>query len=79
MNGFLLDSLIKRGSSIALSAATPAGFSILSNDRLALDNLVAKIKESQADVAYMTILDRKGVVLAHNLLYCRLLDVRSLQ
>jgi HD-GYP domain-containing protein (c-di-GMP phosphodiesterase class II) len=68
MNGALLDSLIKRGSTIALSAATPAGFSILANDRLALDNLVAKIKESQADVAYMTIIDPKGVVLAHNLL-----------
>jgi HD-GYP domain-containing protein (c-di-GMP phosphodiesterase class II) len=66
MDDFLLQSLIKRGSSIALSAATPAGFSILSNDRLALDNLVAKIKESQTDVAYMTILDRKGVILAHN-------------
>jgi len=66
MDNFLFQSLIKRGSSIALSAATPAGFSILSNDRLALDNLVAKIKESQPDVAYMTIIDRKGVILAHN-------------
>ncbi len=66
MDDSLLQSLIKRGSSIALSAATPAGFSILSNDRLALDNLVAKIKESQTDVAYMAIVDRKGVILAHN-------------
>ena len=66
MNGFLLDSLIKRGSSIALSAASPAGFSLLSNDRLALDNLVAKIKESQADIAYMTIVDHHGAVLAHD-------------
>lgn len=66
MDDFLLQSLIKRGSAIALSAATPAGFSILSEDHLALDNLVAKIKESQTDVVYMTIIDHKGVILAHN-------------
>jgi len=66
MNDYLLDSLIKRGSSVALSAATPAGFSILADDRLGLDNLVAKIKQSHPDVAYMTIVDRNGVILAHN-------------
>ena len=66
MDDFLLQSLVKRGSSIALSAATPAGFSILSKDRLALDNLVSKIKETQQDVAFMAILDHKGVILAHS-------------
>ena len=66
MNEFLQNSLIKRGASIAFSAATPAGFSIMANDRLALDNLVAKIKESQPDVAYMSIVDRNGDILAHN-------------
>lgn len=66
MNDFLLDSLIKRGSSVALSAATPAGFSILSENQLALDNLVSKITESQSDVAYMSIVDHNGVILAHN-------------
>jgi len=66
MDDFLLQSLIERGSSIATSVATPAGFSILSNDRLALDNLVAKIKESQTDVTYVAIIGRKGRILAHN-------------
>ena len=66
MDDFLLQSLIKRGTTIALSAATPAGFSILSKDRLALDNLVSKIKETQPDVAYMAIIDHKGLILAHN-------------
>ncbi|MFO7838716.1 MAG: HD domain-containing protein [Desulfosalsimonadaceae bacterium] len=66
MDDYLLDSMIKRGSSVALSAATPAGFSILANDRLGLDNLVAKIKDSHPDVAYMTIVDRNKVILAHN-------------
>ena len=47
MDRELLDSLVKRGSSIALSAAIPAGYSILTDDRLALDNLAAKIEASQ--------------------------------
>lgn len=66
MNSFLLDSLVKRGASVALSAATPAGFSILADDRLALDNMVAKIQASQEDIAYLAILDHTGEVLAHN-------------
>lgn len=66
MDDVLFQSLVKRGSAISLSVATPAGFSILSNDHLALDNLVAKVKESQNDVAYITIIDHKGAILAHN-------------
>jgi HD-GYP domain-containing protein (c-di-GMP phosphodiesterase class II) len=66
MDDFLLQSLIERGSSISTSVATPAGFSILSNDLLALDNLVAKIKESQTDVTYVAIIGHNGTVLAHN-------------
>ncbi|MFW6052932.1 MAG: HD domain-containing phosphohydrolase [Desulfosalsimonas sp.] len=66
MNDFLLDSLLERGETIALSAATPAGFNILADNQLALDNLVAKIEESQPDVAYISIVDHSGVILAHN-------------
>jgi HD-GYP domain-containing protein (c-di-GMP phosphodiesterase class II) len=66
MNAFLLDSLVKRGATVALSAATPAGFSILAEDRLALDNLVAKIQRAHSDVAYMSIVDHEGVILAHS-------------
>jgi HD-GYP domain-containing protein (c-di-GMP phosphodiesterase class II) len=66
MDDVLLRSLIQRGSSIALNATTPAGFSALANDQLGLDNLVAKINDAQPDVAYMVIIDNQGVVLAHN-------------
>lgn len=62
----LLQSLVQRGSSLAMSAATPAGYSILSGDRLALDNLAAKIAESQKDVVYLAVLDPEDTVLAHN-------------
>jgi len=66
LDDHLLQSLIKRGNSIALSAATPAAYSILANDPLALDNLAAKIEESQQDILYLAILDVKGNTLAHS-------------
>lgn len=66
MDRDLLDSLVKRGHSIALSAAIPAGYSILAGDQLALDNLADKIEESQEDIVYLAILDHNRSVLAHN-------------
>ena len=66
MDRELLDSLVKRGTSIALSAAIPAGYSILANDRLALDNLADKIEASQEDIVYLAILDNDSNILAHN-------------
>lgn len=66
MDRELFDSLVKRGTSIALSASIPAGYSILTDDRLALDNLAAKIEASQEDIGYLAILDKNGNVLGHN-------------
>jgi len=66
MNQVLLDSLIQRGSAITQAAATPAGYSLLTNDRLALDNLAAQIKRAQAELVYVAILDLKQNILAHN-------------
>ena len=66
MDRELLDSLVKRGASIALSASIPAGYSILTDDRLALDNLAAKIEASQEDIVYLAILDNDSNILAHN-------------
>jgi len=62
----LLQSLIQRGRSIVVGATSPAGYSILSGDRLALDNLAAKIGESQEDVAFLAIIDSDDNVLAHS-------------
>lgn len=62
----LLQSLLQRGGALAISATTPAGYNILSGDRLALDNLAAKITEAQQDVVYLAILDLKDTVLAHS-------------
>lgn len=66
MDRVLLQSLIKRGTSIGLSTATPAGYSILADDRLALDNLAAQIESSQNDILFLAILDEKDGALAHS-------------
>ncbi len=66
MDDFLLEALVRRGTSVSLSAATPAAFSILSDDRLALDNLAAKIAGMQDDIGYLAIIGPQGKVLAHN-------------
>lgn len=66
MDRALFDNLAKRGASIALSASIPAGYSLLADDRLALDNLAAKIEASQEDITYLAILDIDGNILAHN-------------
>lgn len=66
MDHELLDSLVKRGHSIALSAAIPAGYSILNGDMLALDNLANKIEAAQDDILYLAILDNERKILAHN-------------
>ncbi len=66
MDQELVEGLARRGSSIALSAAIPAGYSILAEDILALDNLADKIEASQDDIIYLAILDTAGNILAHN-------------
>lgn len=66
MDRELLDSLVKRGHSIALSAAIPAGYSILNGDMLALDNLANKIEAAQDDILYLAILGNDRKILAHN-------------
>ncbi len=66
MDGSLLEELVKRGFSITGSASTAAGYSILSNDRLALDNIAAKIRQYQKDIVYVAMVDEKGVIKAHS-------------
>ena len=66
MDNEQLQSMIKRGAAISSAAASPAGYSILAEDRLALDNLVNSISASQPDLNYIAITDNNGVTLAHN-------------
>ena len=66
VNGVVLNELYQRGYSIGKGAATAAGYSLLSDDRLALHNLAAKLKEFQDDVLFVSIVDHTGKILAHS-------------
>ncbi len=66
MDNVQLQSMVRRGAAISNAAAAPAGYSILAEDRLALDNLTARISQSQPDLDYLAIIDNTGQILAHN-------------
>ncbi len=66
MDRFILNELLKRGFSIGESAATAAGYNLLSGDSLAIDNLTAKLKDHQDDIVYVAAVDNAGKIVAHS-------------
>ena len=68
MDEFILNALVNKGVSMGRSAATVAGYNMLSGDLLALDNLASKFKADQEDVIYLAIVDSDGTVRAHSTL-----------
>lgn len=66
MDRFVQRELIKQGFSIGRSVATASGYSLLSGDSLALDNLTAKLKESHEDMLFVAVTDNTGEIKAHS-------------
>lgn len=66
LNHYLYDQLLKRTTALSKSIASSAGYSLLAKDVLGLDNMVFKMRESNQDVEFITILGRDMRVLAHN-------------
>lgn len=66
MDRFLLGELVKRGMSLSRGAANTASYGILAHDLLSVDNLVSKLKELQPDILYVAVVDRQGLITAHN-------------
>jgi HD-GYP domain-containing protein (c-di-GMP phosphodiesterase class II) len=64
MNNYILNEVIKRGEAVGKSIAASAGYNLLSNDLLGLDNLVFRAKSSNNDMVYVAIVnpDMKTVV-----------------
>jgi HD-GYP domain-containing protein (c-di-GMP phosphodiesterase class II) len=58
-NDYILNEIIKRGESVGKSIAASAGYSMLSNDLLGLDNLVFKAQAANTDMTYAAILDQQ--------------------
>ena len=66
MNNYILEEIIKRGESVGKSIAASAGYSLLSNDLLGLDNLVYKAKSSNSDMPYVIIVDPDMKAIVHS-------------
>jgi putative nucleotidyltransferase with HDIG domain len=66
MNQRILGEVIKRAETLCRAAASTAGYILISQDLLGLDNLVYRIKSSSPDIAYMAVIDREGEILVHS-------------
>jgi HD-GYP domain-containing protein (c-di-GMP phosphodiesterase class II) len=66
MNNFILENFLKRGVSMGTDAAVSAGYSLMANDLLALDNLSVQLNESAEDIIYVAVVDTDGVIKAHS-------------
>lgn len=64
MNTHIREEIVKRAGSLGRSLASAAGYNLILEDLLALDNMVFKIKESNPDITAIAILGpgREAVV-----------------
>ena len=65
INRNIMEEVLKRAESLCKSTAALAPYSMLANDVLGIDNIVAKVKETNADVEYVVVTDTGMKVLAH--------------
>jgi len=66
MNNYILNEIIKRGESVGKSIAASAGYNLLSDDLLGLDNLVYKAKAANSDMLHVAIVDRDLKTIVHS-------------
>ena len=66
MDRSIQGELIKQGFSMGRSTATASGYSLLSGDSLALDNLTAKLKEFREDVLFVAVVNNANKIKAHS-------------
>jgi putative nucleotidyltransferase with HDIG domain len=66
INQRILGEVMKRAETLSRAAASTAGYTLISQDLLGLDNIVYKIKSSSPDLVYMAVVDPAGEILAHS-------------
>jgi HD-GYP domain-containing protein (c-di-GMP phosphodiesterase class II) len=66
MKQYILGEVIKRAESLSKNIAVSAGYSFGSKDILGLDNMVFKIKDSNADVEYIAIVNSDMKIIVHS-------------
>ena len=66
VNNRVLDELIKRAESLSRSMASTAGYSLLSQDLLGLDNIVFRIKSSNPDIESVALINTESQIIVHS-------------
>jgi putative nucleotidyltransferase with HDIG domain len=66
MNSHIRGEIIKRAESLSRSLASAAGYNLILQDLLALDNLIYKVKETNPDIMSIAILGPDKKVIVHS-------------
>jgi len=66
VNSRVLDELIKRAEALSRSIASTAGYSLLSQDLLGLDNIVFRIKSSNPDIESIALVNTESQIIVHS-------------
>ncbi len=66
VNNRVLDELIKRVESLSRSIASTAGYNLLSQDLLGLDNIVFRIKSSNPDIESIALVNTESRIIVHS-------------
>ncbi|MBN2408942.1 MAG: HD-GYP domain-containing protein [Candidatus Aminicenantes bacterium] len=66
MNQYILSEVIKRVETLSRGTAAVAGYSLMSNDLLGLDNIVYRVKATNPDIESMAIINPEGEILVHS-------------
>ncbi len=65
VNNRVLDELIRRAESLSQSIASTAGYSLLSQDLLGLDNTVYRMKKSNPDIESIALVNEESRIIVH--------------
>jgi len=66
LNRRILGEVLKRAETLCRAAASTAGYALISQDLLGLDNIVYRIKSSSPDIVFLAVLSEEGEILAHS-------------
>jgi putative nucleotidyltransferase with HDIG domain len=66
LNQRILNEVVKRAETLCRGAASTAGYTLISQDLLGLDNMVFRIKASSPDIVSMAIVNLDGKILVHS-------------
>ncbi len=65
-NAHIMDEIIRKAESLSRSVASAAGYNLISEDLLGLDNMVFKIKNSNPDISFIAVVGAENEVIVHS-------------